>query len=414
MSKSSIRQYIEEYYPQYYSIETYPASECVRIHKITEPWGVFSNFFHTPITVEGVTFDTSERLYQTMKFIDSEAVRQVYGKKGNPKMTAKRLFNEGFQREDWGQMLVDAMKFCLTLKYQQNEEFRKALEDSKGKYIVEDQSTFTKKTPDTWGVKLQGDSYVGPNLLGRLLMELRDNGKLEYTLPDDALRFTQFLSKTTLNTIGICPEIQYNNSITAEDITKESAIDSTALKVLTYSHPHDTCDGIELHLGNQAMGYPFTCLDHSWKAVEYLYLCGEWSWEGEDAKAIQEDVLTAKSGYAAATYKRTKYKKRLRADYETFRDQWMLWCVWQKCLGNEAYRKHLLSMPEDRVIIEVIKRDKVWAAWPDDNGIYHGANGMGKILTICRRCLKEGTSPAINTDLLNSKSIYILGEKVQF
>lgn len=101
MSKSSIRQYIEEYYPQYYSIETYPASECVRINKITEPWGIFSNFSHTPITVERVTFDTSERLYQTMKFIDSEAVRQVYGKKGSPKMTAKRLFNEGFQREDW-------------------------------------------------------------------------------------------------------------------------------------------------------------------------------------------------------------------------------------------------------------------------------------------------------------------------
>ena len=216
------------------------------------------------------------------------------------------------------------------------------------------------------------------------------------------------------HTSEISPEEQYNNSITVEDITKDSAIDSSEQKVLTYSHPHDTCDGIEIHLGNQAMGYPFTCLGHNWKAIEYLYLCGEWSWEGEDAKAIQEDVLTARSGYAAAAYKRTKYRKRRRADYETFRDQWMLWCVWQKCLGNEDYRKHLLSMPDDRVIIEAIKRDKVWAAWPDDNGIYHGANGMGKIITICRRCLKEGASPAIDTALLNSKDIYILGEKVQF
>lgn len=38
MSESSIRQFIEKYYPKYYSTETYPASECVRIHKITEPW----------------------------------------------------------------------------------------------------------------------------------------------------------------------------------------------------------------------------------------------------------------------------------------------------------------------------------------------------------------------------------------
>jgi predicted NAD-dependent protein-ADP-ribosyltransferase YbiA (DUF1768 family) len=67
------------------------------------------------------------------------------------------------------------------------------LERSKGKYIVEDQTGFTKKNPDAWGVKQQGDNYVGPNLLGRLLMELRDNGKLEYHLPDDAFTFLQYL-----------------------------------------------------------------------------------------------------------------------------------------------------------------------------------------------------------------------------
>lgn len=71
-------------------------------------------------------------------------------------------------------IIVDVMKQCLQLKYEQSEEFREALERSRGKYIVEDQSTFPKKSADTWGVKLQGDSYVGPNLLGRLLMELRD------------------------------------------------------------------------------------------------------------------------------------------------------------------------------------------------------------------------------------------------
>ena len=43
------------------------------------------------------------------------------------------------------------------------------------KYI-EDGKDFRKKYADTWGVKRQGDFYVGPNLMGRLLMELRDNG----------------------------------------------------------------------------------------------------------------------------------------------------------------------------------------------------------------------------------------------
>ena len=38
--------------------------------------------------------------------------------------------------------------------------------------------------------------YVGSNLLGRLLMELRDNGKLEYQLPDDIFDFIKILKSS--------------------------------------------------------------------------------------------------------------------------------------------------------------------------------------------------------------------------
>ena len=47
------------------------------------------------------------------------------------------------------------------------------------------------------GVKLVGDDFVGPNLLGRLLMELRDQGTLEYHLPADALDFITVLKNET-------------------------------------------------------------------------------------------------------------------------------------------------------------------------------------------------------------------------
>jgi predicted NAD-dependent protein-ADP-ribosyltransferase YbiA (DUF1768 family) len=107
-------------------------------------------------------------------------------------MTTKH-WEKTHRREDWGQMIIDAMKYCLTQKYEQSEEFRHELERSEGKFIVEDQTDFTKKKPDAWGVKLQGDNYVGPNLLGCLLMELRDNGKLDYRLPSDALAFINHL-----------------------------------------------------------------------------------------------------------------------------------------------------------------------------------------------------------------------------
>lgn len=190
MSFYSISDFIRENYPEYWGLQSYPANQCVRIHKVDEEWGIFSNFGHTPIVVEGITFDTCERLFQLMKFKDEEPVKAIYDKKGNPKMTAKH-WEKTHRRADWGKMIVDAMKFCLTQKYEQSEDFRKELERSKGRSIVEDQTSFPKKTPDTWGVKQQGDNFVGPNLLGRLLMELRDTGKLEYHLPDDAFTFLQ-------------------------------------------------------------------------------------------------------------------------------------------------------------------------------------------------------------------------------
>ena len=63
--------------------------------------------------------------------------------------------------------------------------------------------------PDTWGAKLSGDGkeYIGPNLMGRLLMELRDNGKLDYVLPSDAVQPTSNKGKR-----GRPPKPQTENS----------------------------------------------------------------------------------------------------------------------------------------------------------------------------------------------------------
>ena len=116
----------------------------------------------------------------------------------NIKMHMKPLYKshpEWF-RDDWGSMVVDAMKFCLQTKYEQCEAFRKELERSKGLFIVEDETKRNerkKRDADSWGVNLVGDQYVGPSLLGRLLMELRDTSKLDYTLPADAFKFLESL-----------------------------------------------------------------------------------------------------------------------------------------------------------------------------------------------------------------------------
>lgn len=187
-----IRAFIEKNYPEYYSIERYPADKTVAFCKADAPWGIFSNFGNTPLVVDGVNFDCSEKLFQVMKFSDTVSRKVVFSAKGQTiKMKAKHQEKVGIVRPDWGEIIVDAMKFCLTVKYQQNEAFRKELERSRGLFIVEDQTTFPKKNPDTWGAKLSGDKkeFIGPNLMGRLLMELRDNRTMKYKLPLDSIVF---------------------------------------------------------------------------------------------------------------------------------------------------------------------------------------------------------------------------------
>lgn len=208
---------------------------------------------------------------------------------------------------------------------------------------------------------------------------------------------------------------EYNQSITISTLTRDERIDPRSLRLMRYSNTRECCDGFPSGLlCNQAKGFPITLERVIWNATEYIYLCGKWSWEGEDAKAIQEDVRTAKSGYAAKRYKDLKYRKRTRPDWNNIRVPYMLWCVWQKCIHSQEFRQLLCSVPEDYVITEVVAHDGFWALKTAEDGTLYGKNVMGKILTICRRCLLINTSPDIDTDLLNHAGIYLLGQRVHF
>ena len=188
MKLVKVSDMIKTYYPEYYKWETYPSNMCAIIHKTTEEWGILHNMATSNIVIDDVTFKCSETLFQIMKFTDKEVVQDVYRR--NNKKWAMHWEKE-YRREDWPQMIIDALKFCLQMKYEQCAEFRKEIERSKGLFIVEDE---TGRKSTSYGVKLNKEGlYEGSNLLGRLLMELRDNGKLEYHLPDDALTFLQYL-----------------------------------------------------------------------------------------------------------------------------------------------------------------------------------------------------------------------------
>jgi ribA/ribD-fused uncharacterized protein len=187
-SSTRIAEFIKKYYPEYWGDQSYPIEQSVFFQSKTDNHWILSNISSCPLEVEGVPFKSSEHLFQTLKFATSESVLAVYNNYITPKMTAKHYQKlEGHRREDWGQILVDVMKFCLQKKYEQCPEFRAELDSTKEYNIVELQDRKNDKASsraNAWGVKSKGQNYEGANLMGRLLMEMRD-GKLEYKLPND-------------------------------------------------------------------------------------------------------------------------------------------------------------------------------------------------------------------------------------
>ena len=186
-SSTRLAEFIKKYYPEYWGDQVYPISQSVFFNKKADDHWILSNMADCPLEIEGVPFKNSEHLFQTLKFATSESITAVYQAQ-NAKMTAKHWQTiDGHRRADWGQIVLDVMKFCLQQKYEQCPEFRKELESTKGYNIVELQVNKNDKESsraNAWGVKTKGENYKGPNLMGRLLMELRD-GKMEYKLPDD-------------------------------------------------------------------------------------------------------------------------------------------------------------------------------------------------------------------------------------
>lgn len=200
MAYMSIREMIALHHPEYLKVEEYPMDKVAAIVKTTDEWGIFGNFYKYPtkagkrepmVTVEGVPFDCTERLFQEMKIADPECLRLIDTKPCGicfKRQMAKILKEHGQEwRTDWQDIIMDAMKFCLQKKYEQSKAFRDELERSKGLYIVEDETKHLHGKEPLWGASQVSGMFRGSNVLGKLLMELRDNGKLEYQLPDDIL-----------------------------------------------------------------------------------------------------------------------------------------------------------------------------------------------------------------------------------
>jgi type I restriction enzyme S subunit len=150
------------------------AEEAAVFFKTREQHGGLSNMASGfSLCVSGVDVRSSEALYQLCRYPDLPEAQLEILRERSPmtaKMKSKKYRSQ--TRSDWLDVRVPIMKWCLRVKLVQNyESFSRVLEETGSKPIVEKKI----KREDFWGAKVQEDgSFVGRNVLGRLLMELRE------------------------------------------------------------------------------------------------------------------------------------------------------------------------------------------------------------------------------------------------
>ena len=167
--------------------ETYERTKCAVFLDTKGTYGGLSNMASGfPLRVNGIEIRTSEALYQCCRYPHDPATQQWVLDQKSPLWTKKVTGREDRSRPDWPDVRVQVMRWCLRVKLCQHlDAFGGLLWMSGARPIVEE-----SRKDEFWGTKAQEDgSLVGVNVLGKLLMELRDEYKA--SLGGDRSRFTR-------------------------------------------------------------------------------------------------------------------------------------------------------------------------------------------------------------------------------
>lgn len=238
-------------------------------------------------------------------------------------------------------------------------------------------------------------------------------------------------------------------------LVREEVYQASLVDCYAFRRGSDVVDGRALALGNMVGGFPFEIEGVIFRNSESAYIAGMFSDSTVAHTAIQVELLAEANGFMAKKRVKRINEAIKREDWEEFNMMWMLYVVWCKAVGNIDFQRLLLSLPSDVVIIEdsTFQKSPTASFWGTKNreqsllhraldkrlkgegiskcsrskildskrllewrriGCFEGCNVMGKILMLCRDALKERTVPAIDLDLLRSKNIFLLGNRLTF
>jgi N-glycosidase YbiA len=145
--------------------------EVINFYSTKDEYGCFSNFAAYPFRINNKVRKTSEHYFQAQKFAGTEHEEEL--RLVDSPMVVARMGRDRKRplRKDWEVVKDDIMREALRAKFTQHEDLKKILLETGDAYLVE------HTTNDSyWG---DGGDGSGRNMLGKLLMELREELKNE-------------------------------------------------------------------------------------------------------------------------------------------------------------------------------------------------------------------------------------------
>ena len=175
----------------------YDKNGIISFAKITDEWGRFSNMHNGALFVNETFIPSVEALYQSCKYPLFPNIQKEILSQDNA-MLAKYISRKyiEYQRQDWEVVKYSIMRWCLMVKLiQEWDELAPLLLKTKGCPIVE----YSRK--DTiWGAIPYGrDKLKGKNILGRLLMDIRD----KYIITNKKPQFIPPLQISSFQLFGV-------------------------------------------------------------------------------------------------------------------------------------------------------------------------------------------------------------------
>lgn len=145
---------------------------AIYFYNLREAYGSFSNFSPHGVELKGRWWSTTEHYFQAQKFAGTaheEAIQHA--------RTPRQAADMGRDRQrplrtDWEQVKDDTMRAAVRQKFTTHKDIQQTLLDTGDEEIVEH-----APSDYYWGIGADGS---GKNMLGRILMEVRDQLRNEH------------------------------------------------------------------------------------------------------------------------------------------------------------------------------------------------------------------------------------------